>query len=221
MKLIDFGLATSINQDAHNLLSFCGTPGFIAPEIAALLSLSDVHNFEARSLSNCDVFSVGAILFYFLTGETPYKGSTYEEITQSNRKAEINCQNPYFQSLDRTTRDLLSELLERDYSKRPRAVEALGHPYFSEETNSEQELVTKRFFTQEPNDESKPLVSVVLVDEQSKIDNINNLFDDSEADMLEVAEEAPFDSPLLEFMARRTVARKDSPFTQCNSSVRA
>jgi hypothetical protein len=86
----------------------------------------------------------------------------------------------------------LFQLLEPDYLKRPRAAEALSHSYFSE-----QEPVTQSTISQESQIGLIPQIfrSIVLLEEKAKINNIDYLFDYSEVDLLEVAEEAPFDSP--------------------------
>ena len=64
LKIVDFGLATYQNIDKY-LMQYnlryifpkCGTPGYVAPEIA---------NLEDKSLKYdkvCDIFSAGVIFF--------------------------------------------------------------------------------------------------------------------------------------------------------------
>ena len=51
---MDFGLSTFIDEDEY-LFKRCGTPGFVAPEIA---NLSDkLSSYDVV----CDMFSVGVI----------------------------------------------------------------------------------------------------------------------------------------------------------------
>jgi serine/threonine protein kinase len=48
-----------------------GTPQYMAPE---------VHNDNNRRYGKkCDVWSLGIMLFFMLTGQFPFKGSTEEE----------------------------------------------------------------------------------------------------------------------------------------------
>lgn len=89
LKLIDFGLSTLADSSGHNLFSICGTPGFIAPEIARLTKES-MDTITPAYLSNCDVFSVGTIMFYLLTGEIPFQGDSFQEVLSSNKKGTIN-----------------------------------------------------------------------------------------------------------------------------------
>lgn len=73
IKIIDFGLSSAVDGTGHNLFSVCGTPGFIAPEFATL-TRSQIEEATPEDFSNCDVFSVGSILFYLLTGDIPFGG---------------------------------------------------------------------------------------------------------------------------------------------------
>lgn len=57
--IVDFGLATFIDVDEY-IFRRCGTPGFVAPEIANANSASN-PKFDAK----CDMFSAG-IIFYIL-----------------------------------------------------------------------------------------------------------------------------------------------------------
>lgn len=73
VKVIDFGLAKALNAVAEADLthgSFVGTPAFASPEQFAGAPA------DARS----DIYSLGATLWYALTGEAPYRGKTISEI---------------------------------------------------------------------------------------------------------------------------------------------
>jgi serine/threonine protein kinase len=51
--IIDFGFASYVGQQQMNLRS-CGSPGYMAPEV-----INNEKNYDAQ----CDIFSVGAILY--------------------------------------------------------------------------------------------------------------------------------------------------------------
>ena len=63
LKIVDFGLATSTDVDKYiiNITRFlfpkCGTPGYVAPEIANLIDKSIKYD------KVCDIFSAGVIFF--------------------------------------------------------------------------------------------------------------------------------------------------------------
>lgn len=75
VKLLDLGLARWILRgDGGETLTvpgaIMGTPGFVAPE-----QVSDPHSAGAPA----DVFSLGCTLYFLLTGECPFPGSTVTE----------------------------------------------------------------------------------------------------------------------------------------------
>jgi serine/threonine-protein kinase len=66
-KIIDFGIAKSLQRTAAPTSARLGTPQFMAPE---QLTASDSH--DAR----LDLWQLGAVLFFMLTGRAPYADAT-------------------------------------------------------------------------------------------------------------------------------------------------
>ena len=56
LKIVDFGLATPTNVKKF-LYPKCGTPGYVAPEIANLKDFDETYD------KSCDIFSIGAIFY--------------------------------------------------------------------------------------------------------------------------------------------------------------
>jgi TolB-like protein/Tfp pilus assembly protein PilF len=79
VKVIDFGVAKALVErpDAMGLThgGFVGTPAFASPE-----QFTDAQ-VEVRS----DIYSLGATLWYLLTGHRPFEGATIEQIRASQR----------------------------------------------------------------------------------------------------------------------------------------
>ena len=77
VKVIDFGVAKALVEkpDAMGLThgGFVGTPAFASPE-----QFTDAQ-VEVRS----DIYSLGATLWYLLTGNRPFQGTTIEQIRAS------------------------------------------------------------------------------------------------------------------------------------------
>lgn len=75
--LADFGLATSNNVERY-IFPKCGTPGFVAPEIATINKSTEHYDLK------CDMYSFGVTLYYILTGSMPYPGK--QELIKENRE---------------------------------------------------------------------------------------------------------------------------------------
>ncbi|MBE6403405.1 MAG: serine/threonine protein kinase [Lentisphaerae bacterium] len=75
VKLLDFGLSKQCSDDEDTNITMArsglGTPGYMSPE-----QYSDGKNADFRS----DIFSLGATMFFLLTGEKPFKGVTAMEV---------------------------------------------------------------------------------------------------------------------------------------------
>lgn len=56
LKIADFGLAT-YETDQEIMLKWCGSPGFVAPEILSYKIGQPMYN------KKCDIFSLGIIFF--------------------------------------------------------------------------------------------------------------------------------------------------------------
>ncbi|MHC4957201.1 MAG: protein kinase domain-containing protein [Planctomycetota bacterium] len=81
IKLIDFGIATvereqdDATQTAEGLIM--GTPAFLSPEQAARGKMGEIDG-------RADLYSLGAVLYYLLTGRRPFTGKSAIEILKNN-----------------------------------------------------------------------------------------------------------------------------------------
>lgn len=89
--LADFGLATFNNVEKY-LFPRCGTPGFVAPEIASTHNPSDHYDLI------CDLYSVGVTLYFMLTGQLPYLGKNDLMSENKNCKWDFN-RSPLYMNL--------------------------------------------------------------------------------------------------------------------------
>ena len=81
IKLIDFGLAKYLDKTGHAKVSFCGTVGFMAPEIARwtetskiskILKFSYVIRCQTKGSDYAspasDMFSLGVVIYMLVSG---------------------------------------------------------------------------------------------------------------------------------------------------------
>lgn len=78
IKVIDFGLSTKFGETS-DLHSVVGTPFYVAPEV-----LYGAYNKE------CDVWSLGVILYTLLVGYPPFRGETSEDIFYQVKKGKLD-----------------------------------------------------------------------------------------------------------------------------------
>ncbi|CAD8141470.1 unnamed protein product [Paramecium octaurelia] len=142
LKIVDFGLAAHLNVDVFPFPK-CGTPGYVAPEIANLKDLTQKYT------AICDEFSVGCIFYKLCTGKDLFPGSDYQEILRINKKCNIVLDSLTIYKTPAEAIDLITQLLKINPKERITAQNALLHPYFSQKYESkkikfQQSNVTKQ-----------------------------------------------------------------------------
>ncbi|CAJ0898553.1 12781_t:CDS:10 [Entrophospora sp. SA101] len=98
--LTDFSLSKQLNNTSSRANTFCGTPEYLAPEIIR----GEGYSFPV------DWWSLGVLLYEFLTGNTPYQGENSNEIYKNVLEKDVK----YPIWMDYETKSLLSELLKKD-----------------------------------------------------------------------------------------------------------
>ncbi len=73
-KILDFGLAKNQSENSSETQGFIGTPDFASPEQIANEPLS------AKS----DIYSLGGLLFYMLTGQAPFQEPSVMRVLQAH-----------------------------------------------------------------------------------------------------------------------------------------
>src|SRR5580704_3881458 len=112
VKVIDFGLAKSTQKGAESSGTltvgggFVGTPHFASPE-----------QLEEREIDiRSDIYSLGATLYYMLTGRPPYAGSLAQVMSQHLYKS---VPLEPLEGLPPCVVELIRRMMEKDPAKRP------------------------------------------------------------------------------------------------------
>jgi TolB-like protein/tRNA A-37 threonylcarbamoyl transferase component Bud32/Tfp pilus assembly protein PilF len=116
----DFGLAKWLNEtsDLTRTLETLGTPGYIAPE-----------QTECRAVdltSAADIYSLGAILFYLLTGRSPFVGPNVLYVIHQAAATPAPRLRSLAPSLDRDLETIVAHCLESDPDARYQSARALA-----------------------------------------------------------------------------------------------
>src|SRR5437773_6170891 len=116
----DFGLAKWLDQnsDLTRTLETLGTPGYIAPE--------QTECPADKLTCAADIYSLGAILFYLLTGRPPFVGSNVLHVIRQAAATPAPRLRSLAPSLDRDLETIVARCLESDAAARYRSAGALA-----------------------------------------------------------------------------------------------
>jgi serine/threonine protein kinase/tetratricopeptide (TPR) repeat protein len=119
VKIIDYGVAKIMASDAtaQTQAGFIGTPAFASPE---QFDEAGHQQIDARS----DIYSLGATLWYLLTGHTPFAGRTIEEI-RAKQTGALPLQQLKRAHVPLPVISLLNSMLAVDTAKRPQSAREL------------------------------------------------------------------------------------------------
>lgn len=104
--LVDFGLASLF--DVEDSGAFAGTPIWMAPEVA--------WQVPGGSSVASDIYGIGAVLYFLLTGRPPYSGGRMTEVLELVKKA--NFVDP--SQIDSATPEVLEQICLKSMSEDPK-----------------------------------------------------------------------------------------------------
>ena len=121
VKLIDFGLSKRFSEQAEveKMHTVVGTPYYVAPEVLK-------GNYDKQ----CDIWSLGVILFVFLCGYPPFEGDNNKEIFRNVIKQQLTFDPADWDRVSDSAKDLVSKMLNKDPETRISAQDCLNHPWF-------------------------------------------------------------------------------------------
>jgi serine/threonine protein kinase/Tfp pilus assembly protein PilF len=116
----DFGLAKWLDQtsDLTRTLETLGTPGYIAPE--------QTECPADKLTCAADIYSLGAILFYLLTGRPPFVGPNVLSVIHQAAASPAPRLRSLVPALDRDLETIVGRCLESDPNARYKSADALA-----------------------------------------------------------------------------------------------
>ena len=124
IKIMDFGLSRKYSKDVK-LHSVLGTPYYVAPEVLK-------GNYDQK----CDIWSIGAMTYLLLCGKPPFNGGSDQEIFNNILNTEVKFENPLWENISNNAKSFVKLCLEKNGAKRPSAIKALDHPWFTNVLNA-------------------------------------------------------------------------------------
>ncbi|KAJ3021796.1 UNVERIFIED_CONTAM: Checkpoint kinase 2, partial [Siphonaria sp. JEL0065] len=122
LKLADFGIAMGSSKA---LSTMCGTPAYLAPEVILQKPYDD----------RVDIYSVGVILFFILSGGgTPYQDAATEmELFTRVKNGDADWSAPSWAVVSPAAKDLIKSLMRLNPDDRLKLEDIESHPWFKNE----------------------------------------------------------------------------------------
>jgi calcium-dependent protein kinase len=117
VKIADFGMACKFGDQP--LTKRVGTPYYIAPEVV-----------QGGYSKECDVWSLGVVLFVLLSGEQPFRGVDINEVLKNASCENFNFDADVWRMISDDAKHLIKAMLRADPDFRISLPAAIEHPWF-------------------------------------------------------------------------------------------
>jgi serine/threonine protein kinase len=123
IKLADLGFAKILPQSNSLMLTPCGTPGYVAPEVIS----TPAQGYTAA----CDVWSMGVILYILLVGSPPFHSEREDqnELFALIRAGRYDMGSREWSQVSEPAKDLIRRILVVEPSRRITAHGILQHTW--------------------------------------------------------------------------------------------
>lgn len=119
LKLIDFGFSNIWEKHTKMELS-CGTLSYVAPEV-----------LMKSYTSQCDLWSLGVIVFILLVGYMPFSGSKESATVEAIKSGRFTVRKDRWSRVSQQGFDFVRQLLKVNPEERMTATKALEHPWLT------------------------------------------------------------------------------------------
>lgn len=137
IKIIDFGLSKFKSANQSKMKTTWGTPYYVAPEVL------DGSGYGQE----CDIWSLGVIMYILLSGYLPFFGSTLADIYDKIMEKEASFDKPCWDNVSKEAITLIKGCLERKSKKRFTATKALESTWFKEVSQKDENPLSDEVFT--------------------------------------------------------------------------
>ncbi|EFN53790.1 hypothetical protein CHLNCDRAFT_36351 [Chlorella variabilis] len=119
LKACDFGLSDFFKPGQH-FTSLIGSAYYVAPEVLR-------RNYGPQ----CDIWSLGVVLYILLSGMPPFWGNDEKEIFTSILRGNLDFSTAPWPAISDLAKDLVRSILTFDSTQRATAAQILQHPWLA------------------------------------------------------------------------------------------
>ena len=119
IKIMDFGLSKIVSPNERMVEGY-GTLSYVAPEVL----LRTPYNKEV------DIWSMGVILYYMLSGRLPFRGRREQEVAEKIVYDPLEFDEDDWETRSQRVQDLITLCLEKKKEDRITIDEFINHPWF-------------------------------------------------------------------------------------------
>jgi len=126
VKIADFGLSKIVGGNLPTMMTACGTPSYVAPEVLSATGYD----------KEVDLWSIGVITYILLCGFPPFYNENLNKLFEEILSADYDYPEEYWAHISDEAKDFVSKLLVVDPSQRMTASSALQHPWIVSHVNN-------------------------------------------------------------------------------------
>jgi len=167
IKIADFGFAKKVSSEKC-LLTQCGTPGYVAPEI--------LHGVPYGT--KADMWSLGVITYILLGGYPPFIEQNQRELFKKIKRGQYEFHVEYWGSISKEAKDLIAAMLNTEPDRRISANDALRNPWITgrDEDLESQDLAVNLGAFKKYNAKRKVRQAVLTLMATNKITSLGYMF---------------------------------------------
>jgi calcium/calmodulin-dependent protein kinase I len=133
VKIADFGLS-KIFSDEEELMTSCGTPGYVAPEVLMCESYD----------KSVDMWGIGIITYILLAGYPPFYAENDTALFEKIMNAEYDFDDECWDDVSEQAKDFIRHLLVKDPKERYTAEQAMAHPWLTSDASDKQLKISRK-----------------------------------------------------------------------------
>jgi len=122
IKIADFGFSKNFGEE--KLMTSCGSPGYVAPEVLTCESYD----------KSVDLWSVGVIIYILLCGYPPFYADNAPALFKKIMDVKYDFEDASWENVSEAAKNLIRNLLVKDPKKRYTAQQCINDPWVQGQT---------------------------------------------------------------------------------------